>query len=222
MLPVVLSDGTAVNIVRRGDDFVTSTGAHVVTVIADDGRRFYLFGSVNVAAEGGDSYDLPLINSGGVLSFNAGITDYNEADHYFGGDYIVVLRSTSHFPFIYPEVIKWLCRNYGLSFSPVGLYCYLDGALYSLPIYSASCNFDYGVYVFGTKEDDLVLSFPSGALTILGCDGSEQVNSIVGIRVPSQPLEHIRSEYVDEFQSAYNTWLFCLASGLPESVFDNI
>lgn len=215
MLPAVLSDGTAVNIVRRGDDIVIG-GVSVVTLVDENGGRHILFADVPV--DFNYSVEARFVGvADGLLSFVSVVIPSSLYD-----GYITLFDCDNEEPYSCPEVLDWLCRNYGLRFSPVGLFLYESvDYVFHWSITGAFCDTYFNVFCLSSSEDDFALAFPSGSNTLLGCDGSA-VESGGQTRVPSQSLENIRSSWAEEYQSAYNTWLFYLSTGLPKSVFDEI
>lgn len=215
VLKAVLSDGTAVNIVRRGDDIITSGSVHLLTLVGDDGRVFGIDSFVNLmdeegAVEGVFSVENNQIRFNNAASFPSSMAGFVTA-------FDANLEKSRC-----PEVLRWLCDNYGLSFNPAGLYCYGGGGtLYSDVIRDAYCSASTHAFIF-SAEEDVALSFPSDSTPsgVLACDGSS-INAPYST-VPSISLSEITSQVSVAYGKAFNTWLFYLASGLPKEVFDNL
>lgn len=202
---------------KRGDDFILD-GVHLLTVVADDGRVFGLLADCSI--DGTDTgREISFSVSDGVVSMSTLGYDFSVAGT------ITIFDTDGGDEYACPEVLDWLCRNYGLSFSPAGLYLYESASkVATYAATSAACIQNEGgnVFVIDSAQDDYGLAFPSGSATVLGCEGSAVPNSIDATVVPSGSLEAIRSETAAEYRAAYNTWLFYLASGLPKSVFENL
>lgn len=183
------------------------------TVIDENGKVYGLFADVPTGVSSFEEF--VFVVDGGVVSATIGFSYGTSID---GSITIFSLENGSEN--CCPEVLDWLCRNYGLSFSPEGLYVFgSDGTVENESIASAYCLDSAGVYVLGSHSSGYTLLTPSGNY-VLGCNGSP-VEYYGGIGVPSALLRDIRSVQSDLFKPAYNTWLFYLASGLPKSVFDN-
>lgn len=211
MLRAVLSDGTAVNIVRRGDDVLVGDKP-LVTVVDDAG-----------VSHGIMAY--PVVPNGqGEKAFSIADGVISAVDAQYGsGLGIEICAFDNESPATNcPEVLRWLCDNYGLTFNPAGLYlCDDEGQAISPAITGFSCWRQYDVFQMeGTEGDDYCLLFPSDDI-VLGCDGS-QVYQVNNSNVISRPLQAITSPDAVTVGGAYNTWLFYLASGLPKKVFDDV
>lgn len=220
MLAAVLSDGTAVNIVKRGDDIITG-GVHLPSLVDESGGRYLLWADVPVNGYGNVEGRYISIEDG-LLSFASVVVPSAVYD-----GIIILFDCDSYEEIACPEALDWLCRNYGLPFSPYGLGLYQSSGLV-LPWVAQSYDCDLalpngvGIFIIGTEEDDTALEFPSGNSTVLGCDGSEKENTPGYTVLPSSLLSNVRSLSESERLAAYNTWLFYLASGLPKSVFEGI
>lgn len=214
MLAAVLSDGTAVNIVKRGDD-VISGAVHLPTVIDDNGKVYGLFADV---PSGDSSFEeFVFVVDGGVITATYGFSYGSSID-----GSITIFSTENGSENCCPEVLDWLCRNYGLAFSPVDLYLYRPSGMVSpYSVSNTYCLTDYNVYLFGTAEDSLALRHPNNSSMLLGCDGTA-VSYDGATDLVCSYLADIRSNIAIKFKGAYNAWLFYLASGLPKSVFEDI
>lgn len=204
---------------KRGVDIFVG-GVHLPRLVDESGARYILWADVPV--DGNGSVEGRYISiEGGVLSF----ADVVVPSALYDGK-IILFDCDNYEEYACPEALDWLCRNYGLAFSPAGLYVFVDsGGVYSVYPYKvtrAACLIGNNIFILASEEDDITLRIPHDSSTVLGCDGSYMA-PLGGTQVlPSGILENIRSTVEVEFQAAYNTWLFYLASGLPKSVFEDL
>lgn len=208
MLAAVLSDGTAVNIVKRGDDIVRGE-RHFVTVMGDNGAVYKL--CANLATEGGTA-TFSVVDTDGVITLDTNNTQVSV------DGVILVFDSTSDLS--YPEVLDWLCRNYGLSFSPVGLTLWDGTAMLSVVQGTQCYEVLHGRSVWSMLlDDDEFYCLASSGRGYLSCNGNWR--NIVDIPIGTvdyAPLSYIRG-HGDYFTYAFTTWLFYLSSGLSSHFF---
>lgn len=212
MLAAVLSDGTAVNIVRRGADIIQGDN-RFVTVVSDVGTVYTVNFIQEIEPTG---VNAALAIADGVLSAQP-----IQSGQSLGAEFIYAFTSFAG-EFSCPEVIEWLMKNYGLTFSPAGLRLYgIDGVPQLYAITRAVCDTDSNLFVCQSQEVDYALLFPEAEDTLLGCDGTAVVNPGDAVtECPAVSIANINSASLASKCMAFNQWLFYLSSGLPRELFE--
>lgn len=208
----------AVNIVRRGPDYVDAdTGLHFV-VVEDDGGTLYC-----VTAE--DDYTSALVVADGTLL----VVDDDDAAARLEGyveDNIVYycVDSGSYINKNTPELLEWLQLYYGLRINPSSFPLFDDNGNQIFISSASLChqtsqNRSYLAFNTGSGYYGVKPSAAGWAGKVLGCDmGKVDATDIPA--VTANTLQGVHSDNNHDVLEGYNAWMFYLCAGAPRNLFE--